>query len=817
MIIVMKLLTVIVLIISQSAYSHNAKVCFYELADFGGESFCSAENESDSVYNDDFNNEIESISVPPGMVVTLYDSVDFSGKKTILKNDINLQGLKSSGLYNTIKSYKIAPAICFYTQEKFEGDSICLASNQQIDLYHDIESFIESGREVLPIHNDSIRSITVPRGMIATIYENDNFHPPFFALTENMTNDSLKALGMNNAITSIKVSQDKGLSCNQQCIIIDNYKINLIDAFGEYWDDIRLKNKQVILVFNTTDFGENDKYTLELFNGPSITLNRSRVIFSDHKMTDKFIFDRYKQSDNLSFIIQIQKDTVQTQFIQTLKYDVVEISPIISFSWSSEISKSPEITITNFNKDKPLTLEKSILTADAGDKYWEKRDLTQISKTICIFTPFLNIYNYLTQDKCQQFDSIVFSADKFFHSNTKGKTLHIAGNSMPLKNKTVIGEKTADNMSNDMTLTYIDNTLHNQSLSLPATVKACNASIYSILNSRQPRQVRPACIDWTLDIMTDFTLLFGNSLETWNSVFFGRVIDSIIRTGSTGTATQNPELESRLIKNIRDTIIEKNHDNSIQQAKNAFDYAQLNYMNYSIYYSSSEEPSAVELLPLGIYELLLNTFIYTPTTPVIIEQGTTVEHPELEFEVEILPTLSPEEEGRLSDIEIANTRAMRKKLSDTIAQWGQEYQGPHISEASAASASNTNTSLSKLLHAGNVVTGIIHRRLLIHRPGEIYVVVKLRGQIVTIIVADRFNSRNEVELVASATFPNFVLSPDRDGTVRGAGTAAVRELARYLQQQGARTVYSEVISQPSARVKQKVGFTFIGATLDDEL
>ncbi|MDR4896054.1 hypothetical protein RF656_04735, partial [Yersinia kristensenii] len=66
MIIVMKLLTVIVLIISQSAYSHNAKVCFYELADFGGESFCSAENESDSVYNDDFNNEIESISVPPG-------------------------------------------------------------------------------------------------------------------------------------------------------------------------------------------------------------------------------------------------------------------------------------------------------------------------------------------------------------------------------------------------------------------------------------------------------------------------------------------------------------------------------------------------------------------------------------------------------------------------------------------------------------------------------------------------------------------------------------------------------------------------------
>ncbi|WP_235942434.1 GNAT family N-acetyltransferase, partial [Yersinia thracica] len=470
-----------------------------------------------------------------------------------------------------------------------------------------------------------------------------------------------------------------------------------------------------------------------------------------------------------------------------------------------------------FNNDNPLILEKSILTADTGDKHWEKRDLTQISKIICAFTPFLNIYNYIMQDKCQQLDGIVLSADRFFHSNTKGKTLHIAGNSAPLKNKTFIEKKSVDDISNHMILTYINNATHSRSLSLPAAAKACNASIYSVLNSRQPRQIRPACLDWTLDIMTDFTLLFGNNLDTWNSVFFGRMIDSIIRIGNTGIEVQDPELESQLIKKVKDKITEHSHENSIQNVKSAFDYAQLSYINYSIYYASSEMPSAVELLPLGIYELLLETFIYTPTTPVIMEQGVAVEHPELEFEVEIIPTLSPEEEKRLSDIEVANTRAMRKKLSDTIAQWGQEYQGTHIDEASTSSASNTNTSLSKLLHAGHVVTSIIHRRLLIHRPGEIYVVVKLRGQIVTIIVADRFNSRNEVELVASATFPNFVLSPERDGTVRGAGTAAVRELAQYLQQQGARTLYSEVISQPSARVKQKVGFSFIGTTFNDEL
>lgn len=87
-------------------------------------------------------------------------------------------------------------------------------------------------------------------------------------------------------------------------------------------------------------------------------------------------------------------------------------------------------------------------------------------------------------------------------------------------------------------------------------------------------------------------------------------------------------------------------------------------------------------------------------------------------------------------------------------------------------------------------------------------VVKLRGEIIAIVLADRFNNRDEVELVASATLPDYVLSPHNEGTVRGAGTAAVYELARYLQQQGAKTLFSEVISQPSARVKQKVGFTF---------
>lgn len=814
--IVMKILISIILIMPKIAYSDKAKVCFYELADFGGDSFCATESESRSNYNGGFDNVIESISVPPGMIVTLYDGITFSGEKMMLKNDINQQELKLSKLYKNINSYEIAPAACFYTQDKFQGDSMCLASNQQIDLHHDHEPLIESGREVFPIHNDSIRSITVPHGMTAKVYRNDNFNLPFFNLTENITDNYLKAINMSESITSIKVSEKKGLNCDQQCAIMTSHRIKLIDVFGEYWNDTRLQNKQVLLVFNTVGLGDDDNYDIILFNGPGISINERRVIFSDYSMINKFYFERYKRSDNLSFILQIKGDTIQTQFIQTFKNKLVDISPIISFDWLNRITTSPEIIITNYNKDNPVIIAKTILTADAGDKDWEKRDLTQTSKIICFFTPFLNIYNYIIQGKCQQLDAIVFSIDRYFNNSTKGKTLHIAGSSTPLKPQPVTKEELLIQEGGDdhMTLAYIDNNKSSQSLSLPAVAKSCMISIYSLISTRSTRQIRPHCIDWTLDIMTDFTLLFGNSLETWNTEFFGQMIDSIIRTGSVGVAVEDQEVEDRLIKSIKEKIIEPTAEqttsNALGHLKTAFDYAQLSYLTYSFYYLSDETPSQVELLPLGIYELPLETFIYRQTLPIIISQGELVEQSDLEFEVEILPIPTLEEEKKLSDIEVKNAQAMRKKLSETVSQWGLQYQGFSTEEDASADDSQhkNDKGLRKLLRAGDIVTGIINRRLVLRRPGEIYVVVKLQGRIIAIVVADRFNSQDRVELVASATLPDYVLFPDREGTVRGAGTAAVRELSRYLQQQGARILFSEVISQPSARVKQKVGFNF---------
>lgn len=62
-------------------------------------------------------------------------------------------------------------------------------------------------------------------------------------------------------------------------------------------------------------------------------------------MITKFSFDRIDKFDKLSFILQIEKDIVQVQYIQTLDDQLIDLSPIISFKWTHMIDDTPTLTI----------------------------------------------------------------------------------------------------------------------------------------------------------------------------------------------------------------------------------------------------------------------------------------------------------------------------------------------------------------------------------------------------------------------------------------------------------------------------------------
>lgn len=88
----------------------------------------------------------------------------------------------------------------------------------------------------------------------------------------------------------------------------------------------------------------------------------------------------------------------------------------------------------------------------------------------------------------------------------------------------------------------------------------------------------------------------------------------------------------------------------------------------------------------------------------------------------------------------------------------------------------------------------------------LFVVVRLEGEIVSVLGAAKGNATDEFYIDVSVSAPRNVLTPNAEGNIRGAGTAAVHELARYLKENGVKPLRSSVISQPSARIKMKLGF-----------
>ncbi|CNE84961.1 N-acetyltransferase GCN5 [Yersinia nurmii] len=778
------------------------EICFYKNDNFNGESICAYQGEMEKELSDIFNDQISSIKIPKGMKVTIYQDSSFSGKEQTLTQDTNIDELKSLNLHDSISSFKIDIAACIYNFIHFTGDSMCISPGENVDLYTENIKLRNNGKDRLPLNNDAIESIRIPKGIKVEVYKNDGFKAPYFQLIENTDYTDLEKIGLQSQISSIKVYENDLLTCDYNCIVWKRAEFNIPRSFGSYWNDSRLPNKQVLLVFDISKF--KDDFEITLTNGPKIDKKEDSVLIKDKDDIFNYPFEISSKANKISIIYQFKRDTVQVQYIESLNTVFLGASPLISYKWSSESEDIAGASIIIENKaNSPVEIEKVVLTADSG-QLWTKRD--GLNTILCWTIPFLNIYNYIVQGRCNQISGIVYNIKEYFDKGDKSKTLQISGSARPLPPAVNYHDEKPIKDANSLTLTHLDSTKNNQSLTLPATAKACKVSIYPLLLERTLRQIRPACINWTLEVMTDFTLLFGGSVTTWNPESFGNVIDNIIKMGITGFFPDDKETEKRLVQSVQEQIAKAGHNNTVAHLKTAFDYAQLGYINYLTSNTSIIEevnPRAAQLLPLGIYELPLSSYEYEETIPRIRENSSWVEHPELQFEVEIVEE-SPRS-ASLSERLNSNTEESRALIMNTVSQWGELYQTSPIPQDVSE---DEQAERGKLSNVGHIVTGIMARRLESRRQGEIYIIVRLRGEIVTIVLADSFRSEQDVELIASATNPAYVLTPTANGAIRGAGTAGIRVLAKHLKQKGARALISEVISQPSAIVKEKVGFTF---------
>ncbi|WP_391592413.1 peptidase inhibitor family I36 protein [Yersinia hibernica] len=845
----LSLLMLFFLILSTNVYSSEPKICFYIDENFQGESLCTTEGNAVDILPGKWNDSISSIEIPHGMVVSVFKDDNFSGKTFTFKESVeSLLLMHWTNLNDEISSFKVRSAACFYELDKFYGNSFCLSGNESIDLYADGQK-----HHIVNPFNDGINSIKIPKDTQVTVYTDDGYGGKYFVLMSDFLADELEQLEMNKDITSIKVSQQEFFICDQFCVVKGLLSIPLGRSFGTYWLDDRIKYKNALISFS---FSDQDVYSIEIFGDKFIKVVGGFVFFI-HKNHPKnnFAFELNGNSDTLSFLFRFHKKYFEIQFIQSIGASSVYISPLIGSLFDFG-RVDFNLKVEKISNNAPIIINKIVLSAEKNITRTE-RSFTE--KAACWLIPIINLYNYVVQGECNQVDRFIKNVHDFFASNDD-KILQISGSAKPypkIHTNDVLG-LTAHyenfSLQAEGTLTHIATDVIGGALTMPATTLACYISTKgeSVSHVHQPRDLTPGCVDWTLDILTDFTLLFGDDLTQWNADNFGRVIEHIMREGNTGNTFENNEVEKRLIENVQTYLAE--NDARFIHMKTAFDFSQLSYADYLQQSKPETEtetkpesesepepeprsPLLAQELPLGRYELVLQNFQFTETVPRIRSGGEWVEKPELHFEIDVISGLTSE------------TLTARQNILPVIDQWRRIYYqaqsrppaAPQTTTSTAeehqpvtvkptdkppstytatdettieASSSASGTSLpwhatdDTSIEAARLVSDVAQSWIRSSRDEYVYVVVRLAGQVISITMAIDINEL-DVGIAGSLTNPNYVLHPDSEGVIRGAGTAAIRALADHLSKKGKRFLISDVISKPSAIVKKKVGFKFI--------
>lgn len=725
-------------------------------------------------------------------IVTILSLITLS--PMVIANEIDREYTKNKTI-SQIKKSHLSPvnnqAVCLYNDDKLSGKSMCFAPGESID-------FLDRDDEL--IENDTVSSISIPNGMLATIYKNDNYNLPYLNLMESIGQRDLADLDMDNQISNVKVSNSPIEGCSKRCVILNRMQLPLSDIFAQNWDDPNYPNKQVLLSF---DINDQSVFMTELSLGPIIWFsNRDLFIFNNPQNNEPLAFRIHPDANRFSLLFHINSNNIAVDYMESRGTEQIALSPTITMAnapFDRPIETSA-IIINNTGK-QPLIIDQIVMTASAEDiRSIHHRSERDTAGTLgCAFIPALAIYNYVTHSRCNQGDTLWSKVTHWFSDKNKDKPVLVTANPTLLKPQPQQPENSGGAA---LILTQIQTQLHNQALTLPATAQFCKTSIDNILASRYPRDVDMHCPLWVSRVLADFTLLFGDSMRDWTLDVLSRVITQIYESDTTGFATSDPAAESRLVNEVREVIRGQGQDETIHQISQAFEYTRLNYARYRAHTpTTAVPPAAAQRLPLGTYSLALASYHHPTEPPVarVRENGEWVTHPDLYFDVDILDTTIPDQPG-VDEPLMDDARA-------ALAAWSDIYN------AAPVNYHITNEYWSehdRTIEAGRAHSYSLYSEMLAPDNDYIYVAVRLGGDIVSLLAARRDesfeNSDENYYIEFFVTDPNYVLMPEDEESVRGAGGAAVQGLANYLKQRGVKAIRSRVISQPAARVSTKLGF-----------
>lgn len=187
---------------SSSGSSSSSGVTFYEHSGYGGWSVTLGQGTYD--YNEMVaagikNDQLTSLKVPSGYIVTLYENSNFGGSTKTVTSDTSLLSDfndKASSIKITYKGS--TNGVTFYEHSDYGGWSVTLGTGQ-----YNINDLLSAG-----IKNDAISSVKVPSGYTVTLYADSNFG----GSTKIVTGNTTLLSGFNDLASSIKITKGSSSS-----------------------------------------------------------------------------------------------------------------------------------------------------------------------------------------------------------------------------------------------------------------------------------------------------------------------------------------------------------------------------------------------------------------------------------------------------------------------------------------------------------------------------------------------------------------------------------------------------------------------------
>ncbi|CNE68686.1 beta-gamma-crystallin [Yersinia bercovieri] len=634
----------------------------------------------------------------------------------------------------------------------------------------------------------------------------------------------------------------KTIDCDTDCHISNTMTLPLSAIFPQESSDTQNQERSLLLSFEVT----NNTFDITFDNFMDITVDDGMVLIMSPD-SQRIDFLLHQATTHISFLFSWLKNELSLSFLETAQGKLLHLSPIISMPLGSLINQDPiDLTIFNSNFRQPLVLQK-VMMAVHDEPHRAKRGVAGIAG--CFISGPLALYNVVTQGRCNQVESAWQHIKKFFAGEDASNRV-VAGTSEPLKPKPVVVTTALKKAPPSLTLSQLNTGLHGQSLTLPAVSHYCEKPLEYVIGARFPRQIRYSCATWLSSVLADFTLLFGNSLRTWSTEYLIQTLNGILDRSAIDSDhdaidafIREPTAGNRLIQTINDVAEEQGRSVLIDSITQSFALSEQNYMQYAIINSPPEasnakpyahchsesdydydydsdnfndgssssssdsdivSPLQAQQYPLGTYQMPISSYVYQDVLPRILHNGEWQVASE-RFDIEVI-------QGSREQ-----TRHSLYELLETIATWENTYQEHRVScDRHGIFPSDMATNR----YAGQVTSQIIKSYSQKPRPGQTIIVVRFNHQIVSASVADSYSNGDSPPIKhgtirATLTNPAYVLTPQVEGAIRGAGSAALHAMIQRLKADGVSMVEAEVISTPSAMIKKRIGFVFIPDELEN--